>query len=133
MFLDKINEHANRISLNFLGFSGWVVFVVFCCLFGVIFYISCVLNKPFPGMVGVLYIGILLVIAFLPVFIAPIIWLLENYFGWRIKNNFFLNNGFMKFLRYFGLVCIALIWFVFVIYIIGDLLLLIFFGAPEYS
>ena len=49
-------------------------------------------------------------------FITLLIGVLEYVFGWRIKNNFFLNNGFMKFLRYFGLVCIALDWLSFVVF-----------------
>ena len=133
MFLDKINKHANRISLNFLSFSGWVVFVVSCCFFWPTVYEVYVLGRGQVAIAILLYYVPLLAIALLSVFIAIIILFLENYFGWRIKNNFFLNNGFMKFLRYFGLVYLWLVLLVFVVFIVTWLLDLIFFGVPQYS
>ena len=116
MFLDKINKHANRISLNFLSFSGWVVFVVSCCFFWPAMYEVHVIGNGQAGIVTFFGFMLLCLCGLLFFFITLLIGVLEYVFGWRIKNNFFLNNGFMKFLRYFGLVCIALDWLSFVVF-----------------
>ena len=107
--LEVLNKFADRISYNFLCFSGWVIFVVSCCFFWPTVYDVYVLGQGQAMIAILLYYVPLLAIALSSVFIALIILLLEYLYGWRIKNNFFLNNGFMKFLRYFGLVYLGLV------------------------
>ena len=131
--LEVLNKFADRISYNFLSFAGWVVFVVFGCFFGLHVYHVYVLDNGQYGIV--LFFGFILVCTcgLLSFFIGLLIGVLEYFYGWRIKNNFFLNNGFMKFLRYFGIVYLGLVLFVFAFFIVTWLLDSIFFGVPEYS
>ena len=131
--LEVLNKFADRISYNFLSFAGWVIFVVSCCFFWPTVYDVYVLGQGQAMIAILLYYVPLLAIALSSVFIALIILLLEYLYGWRIKNNFFLNNGFMKFLRYFGIVYLGLVLFVFAFFIVTWLLDSIFFGVPEYS
>ena len=131
MFLDKINKHANRISLNFLSFSGWVVFVVSCCFFWPTVYEVYVVGNGQAGIAIMLYYVPLVGIVLLSVFIVSIILFLENYFGWRIKNNFFLNNGFMKFLRYFGLAYFLLVLLSFIYFMMTFFLFSIIYDVTE--
>ena len=131
--LEVLNKFADRISYNFLCFSGWVVFVVSCFCFWPYMYEVHVVGHGSAGMAPFFGFILLCTCGLLFFFIGLLIGVLEYFYGWRIKNNFFLNNGFMKFLRYFGIVCIALMWLAFAFFIVTSLLDSIFFGVPEYS
>ena len=111
MFLDKINKHANRISLNFLSFSGWVTlfFVLIVefqllpnCAFFVATDNSNFLGKCFD----------LLGFQFWILFIALILFILENFFELRIKNNFFLTDVNIAKIRIYG-ACLSGVFLIF--------------------
>ena len=101
MFLDKINEHANRISLNFLSFSGWgTLLIYFLTESGILSHVPlfAYLDDSIFGS-KCIYI---MAFQFLLLFVYAFLFALEQFFKFRITDKSFLADEDIAKFRAYG-------------------------------
>ena len=107
--LDKFRD---KYSYNFLSFCGWVVFVLLAY-----FYITASILNWYGSAISLMFLIIVFInVVFL--LISFIIYVFEEIFNWKIKNQNFLNNKFISIFQILGSIfaILPILYFLFVFF-----------------
>lgn len=119
IFLEKINKLNQLISFHIFAFAGWLTF--FIKIYLIISYNRELQIYGLGSWMAAyswlqLYVFAIYVLFFL---IAFIIFLFERAFYFKIKNNFLIENKFLKLFRYAG----AILGLIYIVYNLFSLVL----------
>ena len=111
-----LNKFADRISYNFFGFSGLIIFFPACVFLWNAVFRAFVLDDYRYSMAGFLYFMATALSVLACVLITLILLILEEIFDWRIKCKIVLSNKFLILLRTLGTLHSIIIFFWFAIF-----------------
>ncbi len=107
-FLDRFK---NKYSYNFLAICGWFVVVLLT-----VFYIKASISNWYGSAISLIFL-IIFFINIIFLLISFIIYIFEEIFAWKIKNQDFLNNKFIFIFQILGSVfaILPILYFLFLL------------------